>query len=134
MPSAFQCSLVTPAASVFDAEVTYAEIPAHDGQMGIMDQHAPLLVKLQPGRLRLVMPDNTETHYFIDGGFAQMQDDRLTLISERALKPDEIDRAQAETLRDEALAMTHTDEQQFAKRQHDLMAAQQMLEIASGGV
>jgi len=134
MPSAFQCSLVTPAASVFDAKVTYAEIPAHDGQMGIMDQHAPLLVKLQPGRLRLVMPDSTETHYFIDGGFAQMQNDRLTLISERALKPDEIDRAQAETLRDEALAMTHTDEQQFAKRQHDLLAAQQMLEIASGGV
>lgn len=130
MAQSFQCSLVTPEASVLDAAVTYAEVPAHDGLVGIMYQHAPLLVKLGPGRLRLVMEDNSEVVYFIDGGFAQMSDNHLTLLSERALLPDEIDRAEVETLREQAAGMGHTDDQQFARRQHDLAAAQQMAKIA----
>ena len=48
---AFQCVIVTPEAQVFDESVTQAIVPAHDGQIGILTDRAPLLVKLGVGAL-----------------------------------------------------------------------------------
>ena len=84
MAKTFTCSLVTPDAAVFEGQTTYANLPAHDGQMGIMPGRAPIVVKLGVGVLELTFPDNTAKRFNLDGGFAQMQDDKLTLLSEKA--------------------------------------------------
>ena len=49
----FSCRIVTPSAAAFSGSVEYASIPAHDGQLGVADGRAPLLVKLGTGLLRL---------------------------------------------------------------------------------
>ena len=49
----FQCTVVTPEQQVLDETVTQAILPAHDGQIGILTDRAPLLVKLGVGPLRL---------------------------------------------------------------------------------
>ena len=46
----FQCTVVTPEEQAFDAQVTQAILPAHDGLVGILTDRAPLLVKLGTGR------------------------------------------------------------------------------------
>jgi len=80
----FQCSLVTPERSVFEGAVTYATLPAHDGQLGVMHNHAPLLVQLGEGRLDLTLPGGTHQRYDLSGGFAQVHANKLTLLSESA--------------------------------------------------
>ena len=48
----FTCKLITPEARILDAEVTYASVPMHDGQRGIMHLTGAIVGKLGPGRLR----------------------------------------------------------------------------------
>lgn len=84
MAKPFHCSLVTPEQAVLEADVTYADVPAHDGQMGFMANHSPSLVELGKGRLTLTLPDHSKKSYRIEGGFAQMNANRLTLLSEKA--------------------------------------------------
>ncbi len=88
MADEFHCSLVTPESSLLETEIIYANLPAHDGQIGIMHNRAPLLTKLGKGKLHLELPDGTKRHFHLEGGFAQMCDNQLTLLSEKALDTD----------------------------------------------
>ena len=51
----FQCRVITPEAQVYDGQVEAVVIPAHDGEIGILFNRAPLLCKLGPGRMRVRM-------------------------------------------------------------------------------
>ncbi len=105
MADTFQCSVVTPERAILECEATFAAFPAHDGEVGIMPQRSALLCRLGIGVLRVKTTD--ETHrYFIDGGFAQMVDNRLTLLTEQAAGAEEIDRESARAALAEARAMS----------------------------
>lgn len=84
MPGSFQCTVVTPDAAVLDEQVTYANIPAHDGQIGFMIHRAPILLQLGEGRMTLDLADGGRRTATIAGGFAQMRDDRLTILTDKA--------------------------------------------------
>ena len=86
MARIFHCSLVTPEKAVFEGEVSYANVPAHDGQLGIMPNRAPMLMEIGQGLLRLTLADGSLERYRLEGGFVQMDENRLTLLSERAEK------------------------------------------------
>jgi F-type H+-transporting ATPase subunit epsilon len=80
----FRCQIVTPAEEVFDGEVNYVDLPAWDGQMGVMAARSAMLVELGCGPLRIETPDGGSRTYVLRDGFAQMDNDRLTLLTESA--------------------------------------------------
>ena len=84
MADGFECSLVTPEQALFEGTVTYANLPAHDGQLGVQKGHAPLLVQLGTGELDMTLPGGAHRKFDLSGGFAQVLNDRLTLLSESA--------------------------------------------------
>jgi F-type H+-transporting ATPase subunit epsilon len=88
----FRCSIVTPDAAVFDEDVTYASFPAWDGQQGMMAGQSPLLTRLGVGSLRLDLgaPGSNSRWFLIDGGFAQVQDNNLTLLTEKAVPAEKL--------------------------------------------
>src|ERR1700753_3450024 len=88
---AFQCVVVTPEQQAFDAQVTQVILPAHDGMMGILTDRAPLLVKLGVGPLRVDLAGGQSKTYFIDGGIAQMKSNNLTILTNEATLPEDID-------------------------------------------
>ena len=90
----FHCSVVTPENIVLECEATFVVLPAHDGEMGILFNRAPLLCKLDVGGLRVEGPETRELLY-IDGGFAEMCANRLTVLTEDARRPEELDRETA---------------------------------------
>jgi F0F1-type ATP synthase epsilon subunit len=94
----FRCSIVTPVSSVFDDEVAYASFPAWDGQHGMMYGQSPLLTRLGVGSLRLDFPppDGGSRWFLIDGGFAQVQDGSLTLLTEGATPAETLSLEEAE--------------------------------------
>jgi F-type H+-transporting ATPase subunit epsilon len=96
MNGAFRCTLVTPEQQLLDAEVKYASIPAHDGQIGLMRGRAPLMARLGAGALRLDFTDGGTRWFFIGGGFAQMKDNNLSLVADEAAPADEIVKATAD--------------------------------------
>ena len=84
MADTFQCSVVTPEESVLETEAKHVNVPAHDGQIGILANHAALLMKLGNGTLTVDLPDGSQQQFELTGGFGQMRDNKLTLISEKA--------------------------------------------------
>jgi len=81
---AFACVVVTPEQQVLSESLTQAIIPAADGLLGILTDRAPVLAKLAKGPLRLDLASGQTRLFQIDGGVAQMKDNKLTILTQTA--------------------------------------------------
>jgi F-type H+-transporting ATPase subunit epsilon len=127
----FHCSVITPEQAVLETDATFVAFPAHDGEVGILRDRAPLLYKMGIGQLRVETPDG-EHRYFVDGGFAQMVDNRLTLLTEQAKPVAEIDRAAAARALEAARALPMVTDAEFAARQRAVQSAKTQIALAAG--
>src|SRR3954453_15506581 len=122
----FQCVLVTPEQQLLDEQVSQAIVPAHDGQVGILTGRAPILVKLGTGTLRIDLAGGQRRYFFVDGGVAQMKDNKLTILSTEAKPASEIDAETARAVYAEAAARKATDVKSAEEREHQLARARAM--------
>ena len=127
----FNLSVVTPEAAVLDTEASFVALPAHDGEIGVLRNRAPLLIKLDVGLLRAETADGP-TLLYVDGGFAEMIDNRLTVLTEEAKDPADLERADAQQRFEEAQVMTAGDSAAFAARQKALRRARVQLKLTAG--
>jgi len=130
MTNTFHFSVVTPERAVLEGDATFAAVPAHDGELGILKDRAPLLYRLGAGLLRV---DTTEGKraLFVAGGFAQMVDNRLTILTEVARELDKLDRAGAERALADAKAMKGVTDAEHKARQRALASARAQLRLAA---
>jgi F-type H+-transporting ATPase subunit epsilon len=126
----FQCTIVTPEEQVFDQSINQAVIPAHDGKIGILTDRAPLLVKLGAGELRLDLSAGQSQTLFIDGGVAQMKDNKLTILTNQATRPEAINAETARAELAEATARRTTDDKSAQERERRINSARAKLEMA----
>ena len=119
----FQCSVVTPERIVVECEARFVALPAHDGEVGILSRRAPMLTRLDVGKLRIDKSDGETETFFIDGGFAEMSGNRLTILTESAVTPDELSPEGADELMAEARQMEGHDEAWFVARQRAMRKA-----------
>ncbi len=125
----FQCSVITPERVVLDTPATFVAFPAHDGEVGILPHRAPLVYKLGIGPLRIETPG--ETHlYYIDGGFAQMVNNRLAILTEQAKKAAEIQPAIVEKALADARSMPIKDTKSQDARDLAVRRAKTQLKLA----
>jgi F-type H+-transporting ATPase subunit epsilon len=129
MANTFHVSVITPERAVLETEATFAALPAHDGELGILKNRAPMLYRLGAGLLRLDTPEG-KRGLFVAGGFAQMLDNRLTILTEAAKEPAKLDRAAAEHALADAQAMKSTSDAEFKARQRGLASARAQLRLA----
>ena len=85
-----RCLVVTPEKTWLDQHVDSVVIPLFDGEMGILPGRSPVIGRLGFGELRTRRGDSV-SRYFIDGGFAQIKDDVVTILTNRAIPDDQID-------------------------------------------
>ena len=128
MANTFHCSVITPERAVLETEATFVAFPAHDGEVGILRDRAPLLYRMGIGELRVESPEGNHT-LFVAGGFAQMVDNRLTLLTEQARRIDEIDAAAIERALEEARAMPMVSDAAFAARQKAVKSAEVQMHL-----
>jgi F-type H+-transporting ATPase subunit epsilon len=125
----FQCSVVTPEQVVIECEATFVALPAHDGEMGVLAQRAAMLTRLDVGPLRIETAAGEHEGFFIDGGFAEMVGNRLTILTESAARTEELERDQAEALLEQSREMEGLDEASFAARQRAARKARAQLRL-----
>lgn len=126
----FRCVVVTPEQQTLDESVTQAILPAHDGLLGILQDRAPLLVKLGVGPLRVDLAGGQSRTYFIDGGIAQMKSNNLTILTTEATLPSEISAESARAELAEATARQATDAKSAETRDRALARARARVAIA----
>ena len=127
----FQCVVVTPEQQVLDESCSQVILPAFDGEIGILTDRAPLLAKLGVGVLRIDLANGQKRSYFVDGGIAQMKDNRLTVLTTEASLPSDIDAESGRAEFAEATARKITDEKSFEDRQRALQRGRLKQTLAS---
>jgi F-type H+-transporting ATPase subunit epsilon len=89
------CVVVTPERALVDATADFVALPMYDGELGVLPGRAPLIGRLGYGELRIRHGQETR-RFFVDGGFAQVRANTVTVLTARALKAEEINTAAAE--------------------------------------
>ena len=83
MPSTFTCQIVTPEGMVLQREAVFVRFPAHDGLVGVLPNHAPMISLVGQGSLTLRTADQRLYFLEMQGGFAEVRDNVLTILAEQ---------------------------------------------------
>jgi len=109
MADKLQFSLVSPEAELFSGEVDQVDVPGTEGDFGVFAEHAPFMAAIRTGAIT-VYNDGEETRYMVQGGFADVMPDGLTILAEQCTPMSDV---KAETIAEE-----------IAKAEQDLAAAE----------
>ena len=129
--------LVTPERTLFEHAATAVELPAKSGYMEVLYGAAPLVAELGAGDVTLHGgPDGPESvsRYNVSWGFAEVLPDRVTILANDALKPEEIDvnRAQEQLARGQKMWNEAGDsEEAYTKALHVIAEAESKLATAA---
>jgi len=82
------CSIITPESKVAQIMAINIILPAHDGLMGVLPDHAPMLCNLGTGLVQLRQTEDSQKTFHIDGGFAQIHDNNVMILTKKAVATD----------------------------------------------
>ena len=88
--------LVTPDRILVDQIADAVEVPSKSGYLEVLYGHAPLLAELGAGEVRLHGGEGGDQRFNVARGFVEVLPERVTILAESALKPEEIDTARAQ--------------------------------------
>lgn len=83
MADTMQFDLVSPERSLVSVPVREVRLPGAEGDLTAMPGHAPAIVNLRPGLVTVVAADGTSTEFAVTGGFAEINNDSVSLLAER---------------------------------------------------
>ncbi len=86
--------IVTPETTTLDQEADFVVLPLFDGESGVSANHAPMIGRLGPGELRVKDGKGTQSFY-VDGGFVQIEDNIVSVLTGASSPAKEIDAAAA---------------------------------------
>ena len=96
-----RCIVVTPEQTELDCEADSVVLPMYDGSLGVLPGRAPMIGRLGFGTLQLETAAGPQ-RYFVDGGFAQVESNVVSLLTSRAISVDLLDVGEAEKALEEA--------------------------------
>jgi F-type H+-transporting ATPase subunit epsilon len=88
--------LVSPERLVLSAPVEMVVVPGAEGDFGVLPGHAPIISTVRTGVIATYESGAVTRRIFVAGGFAEVSDDRCTVLAEQAVALDDVDRAEAE--------------------------------------
>src|SRR5713226_2820613 len=123
-PGSLQCVMVTPERAVLDEPVDFVALPMYDGELGVLRGRAPLIGRLGYGELRIRHGEETQ-RFFVDGGFAQVRANVVTVLTPRAVRGDLIDvQAATQTLETVRVAAATPEAQEEQAKAQERARAQ----------
>ena len=103
MANAIKLEIVTPEATVYSEDVDMVTLPGVEGQMGVLPQHVRLMTQLVPGEL-IVRKDGHDDFMAVGEGLVDVNNERVSIVTNMAIAVDRIDEAAAEEARQRAAA------------------------------
>src|ERR1700710_1482046 len=88
--------IVSPERLLLSRPVEMVVIPAYEGEMGVLPLHAPMIVLLRGGTVRLHENGQVTDRLFVSGGFAEITPERVTVLADETFTIEELSRAEGE--------------------------------------
>ena len=126
--------VLTPEGSVLEGDVSEVTLPGSEGELGVLPAHAALLTKIIPGALSYRAPEGQGT-IAVGRGVAEIRDDRVIVLVERAVPAEEIDAAALEIRRKQLLAERDSgvSDERLEAIEEELVLLEVQLRIARPG-
>jgi len=90
-----QVVVVTPEKTALDQTCEFVAVPLMDGEAGIASGHAPTIGRLKAGEIRL-KSDGKPVRYYVDGGFVQVNNDVVSVLTGNCFPVEELDLSAAQ--------------------------------------
>lgn len=116
--------VVSAEESLFTGEAKFVALPGEAGELGILPGHTPLISRIRPGTVKIVSPDGEESNIFVAGGILEVQPGTVTVLSDTAIRAEDLDEAKALEARQKA-----EDALKNAKSQDDIAVVEAELEM-----
>ena len=129
MANTIYVDVVSAEESIFSGEALFVALPGEAGELGVYPRHTPLITRIKPGSVRIEMADGSEEFVFVAGGILEIQPDRVTVLSDTAVRGKDLDDEkanQAKAAAEEAL--------KNARSEIDLARAQSELVIMTAQI
>ncbi len=129
MADKIKLDIVSAEEELFSEEVEMVFAPAEMGDVGISPRHTPLITKLRPGDVRAQISKDEMKTFYVSGGILEVQPNEVTILSDTALREDDLDEEralEAERLAREAMANSASDMDTTKAKSELLQAAAQL--------
>jgi F-type H+-transporting ATPase subunit epsilon len=123
------CTVVTPEQTALETKAEFVALPLYDGEIGIAPGHSPLIGRLGYGEMRIKTGGTTLT-YYVDGGFVQVADNVVAVLTNRAVPSKSLDAAAAETQLEAALRKPANSPELLEIRERQIAQARAQLRTA----
>jgi len=124
------CVVVTPEKTELDTTCDSLVLPLFDGELGIQPGRAPMVGRLGFGMLR-IRTGSSVVEWFVDGGFVQVTRESVNILTDRLLKPSDINRKHAEADLERAMAIKSTTPETAALKDRSLAQARAKVRLGS---
>ncbi|MDO8695371.1 MAG: F0F1 ATP synthase subunit epsilon [Sheuella sp.] len=94
--------VVSAEKSLYSGEAKFVVLPGESGELGILPGHTPLITRIRPGLVKVVLEDNSEESFFVAGGLLEVQPGHVTVLSDTAIRGEDLDEEKAELARAKA--------------------------------
>jgi F-type H+-transporting ATPase subunit epsilon len=126
---AIQVIVVTPEKTALEEQVDSVVLPLFDGEKGVAPSHAPMIGRLGYGELRLKTGDRV-SRYYVDGGFVQVADNVVSVLTNLAKPAAEVDATAARQDLEAAEKNTANSPELFEIRDRKVAQARAKLRVA----
>ncbi len=127
--SELQCIVVTPEKTVLAAEAHFIAMPLFDGEIGVAPGHSPMIGRLGCGELRLDTGEGID-RYYVEGGFVEVLDDKISVLTNRALPASDVDETAAQEALEAAREKPAHTPELMAIRDRVVTQARAQLQVA----
>ncbi|MFN7140780.1 MAG: F0F1 ATP synthase subunit epsilon [Limisphaerales bacterium] len=103
MAATLKLEIVTPEAKTYSEDVEMVTLPGVEGEMGIFPMHVPLMTQIVPGEI-IVRKGGQEHLLAVGEGFVEITQGRVAILTDMAIRAENIDEAKAEEARKRAEA------------------------------
>ena len=131
MTDTIKLEIVSAEEQIFSEEVEMVYAPAEMGEVGISPKHTPLITKLKPGDVRAQINKDEMKTFYVSGGILEIQPNEVTILSDTALREDDLDEEralEAEKLAQEAMKNS-SNEVDASKAKSELLQAAAQLRL-----
>ena len=120
-----RCDIVSAEEEIFHGTVEMVVATGEMGELGIAPRHAPLITRLKPGQVRVVLPGGEEQSFYVSGGILEVQPQVVTILADTAIRAKDLDEAAAQEAKQEAerILANRSDAMEVAEAQAKLAEA-----------
>ena len=123
MATTIRCDIVSAEEEIFHGNAQMVIATGEMGELGIAPRHAPLITRLKPGQVRVMLENAEEQFFYVSGGILEVQPSVVTVLADTAIRAKDLDEAAARGAKDEA-------ERALANRSDALEVAQAQAQLA----